>query len=235
VNDAIDLRCGLYQDVLANVECDLNCVDAPYSERTHGAYRDQEELRRRTIDYPPWTRDDVFDCVRFFAPRTRGWFVSLTDHVLAPHWEEAFAEAKRYVFAPLPCVEPGSRVRQTGDGPTNWAVQLVAARPRGLPYSKWGSLPGAYVVPPGHGRRRDKSGRIGGKALWLMRAIVRDYSREGDLVCDPCAGGATTLLAAQLEGRRAVGAEQDADAYAEAMEVITHGYGRNPKQEALAL
>jgi site-specific DNA-methyltransferase (adenine-specific) len=40
-----------------------------------------------------------------------------------------------------------------------------------------------------------------------MRAIVRDYSRPGDIVCDPCSGAATTLLAALTEGRRAVGAE----------------------------
>jgi DNA modification methylase len=42
-----------------------------------------------------------------------------------------------------------------------------------------------------------------------MRAIVRDYSRPGDLVCDPCAGGGTTLLAAIMEGRRAIGSEID--------------------------
>jgi hypothetical protein len=229
----IDLRHGRWEDVLGDVECDLLCTDPPYSERTHGAYRDQEELRRRAIDYPPWTADDVHAFVKAWHPRTRGWFVAHTDHVLAPHWEEALEASGRYVFAPFPVVEPGSRVRQTGDGPTNWAVQLVVARPRGLPYSKWGSLPGAYVVPPGCGRKRSSEQRIGGKSLWAMRRIVSDYSREGDLVCDPCAGGATTLLAAKLEGRRAVGAEQDADAYAQAMEVITHGYGRSPKQEAL--
>jgi len=40
---------------------------------------------------------------------------------------------------------------------------------------------------------------IGGKPMWLMRALVRDYSRPGNLVCDPCAGGATTLIAAAIE------------------------------------
>jgi len=54
---------------------------------------------------------------------------------------------------------------------------------------------------------------MGGKPEWLMRAIVRDYTRPGDLVCDPCAGGATTLIAAALEGRRAIGAECDPKTY----------------------
>lgn len=65
---------------------------------------------------------------------------------------------------------------------------------------------------------------MGGKPLGVMRSIVRDYSRPGDLVCDPFAGGATTLLAAAMEGRRAVGAECDMAAYAAAMTRIRQGY-----------
>ena len=65
---------------------------------------------------------------------------------------------------------------------------------------------------------------VGGKPLDLMRAIVRDYSRPGDLICDPCAGGATTLLAAAMEGRRAVGAEIDHETYAKASARIARGY-----------
>ena len=57
-----------------------------------------------------------------------------------------------------------------------------------------------------------------------MRALVRDYTRPGDLVCDPCAGGATTLLAAAIEGRRAIGAELDPSTHAKAMRRIARGY-----------
>ncbi|MCC6596997.1 MAG: hypothetical protein IT477_10855 [Rhodanobacteraceae bacterium] len=55
-----------------------------------------------------------------------------------------------------------------------------------------------------------------GKPLDLMRAIVSDYSRPGDLVCDPCAGYGSTLAAALQKGRRAIGAECDPEVYAEA-------------------
>ena len=58
----------------------------------------------------------------------------------------------------------------------------------------------------------------------LMRAIVRDYSRPGDLVCDPFAGGGTTLLAAVMEGRQAIGAELDPITFEKAEARLRGGY-----------
>lgn len=236
---SIDLRCGRWEDVLADVECDALICDPPYSDRTHDGHerasrRDASAMpdpdkAPRPIGYACWTPSDVEMFVGHWVPRTRGWFCVMTDHVLARAWEELLLAAGRYVFSPIACVETGSRIRLGGDGPSQWSTWLVAARPSNRVFQHWGALPGAYI------QGREKKLRMGGKGLATMRAIVRDYSREGDLVCDPCAGGATTLLAASLEGRRAVGAEQDAAAYAQAMEVITHGYGRDPKQEPLAL
>jgi site-specific DNA-methyltransferase (adenine-specific) len=57
-----------------------------------------------------------------------------------------------------------------------------------------------------------------------MRAVIRDYSRTGDLVCDPCAGGATTLLAAAMEGRRAIGAEMDPETFRKAVKRLRKGW-----------
>lgn len=224
----IELLQGRWQDVLADVECDALVTDPPYSSRTHGAYREMPELGRNAIDYAPWTGADVRRFVDAWAPRTRGWFVALTDHVLAPDWEQALELSGRYVFSPLACMEPGARVRLAGDGPAQWSIWAVVARPRTREAQKWGALPGDYVVPssagwrvPGSGAR---NGVMGAKPLWLMQALVRDYSRPGDLVCDPCAGGGTTLLAAAIEGRRAIGAELDADTHALAARRLARGY-----------
>jgi DNA modification methylase len=40
-----------------------------------------------------------------------------------------------------------------------------------------------------------------------MERLVEDYSRPGDLVCDPCCGAGTTLEAALRTGRLAVGGD----------------------------
>lgn len=205
--------------------CDALIVDAPYSERTHDANdgsagRDPRSMRdpgkiNRALNYTCWTSDDARNFVEAWSPLVRGWFLSITDHHLAPVWAQAMDAAGRYSFSPLACVQSGSRIRLLGDGPSQWSTWAVASRPRdGAWISSWRSsrgargavvsLPGAYVVPPGES---DRSPVVGGKASWLMRALVRDYSEPGDLVVDPCMGAGTTLLAARLEGRRAIGGD----------------------------
>lgn len=213
-----ELRRGAWEEALADVDAvDALISDPPYSERTHKGH-DATETRsydsnRRALGYEAWTPDHVHAFVRAWAPRVRGWMVALTDHVLAPAWEAAYEEHGRYAFAPLHFLHPGSRVRLAGDGPALWTVTIMVARPRAEPWSKWGALPGGYVLPAGHSARGDAVVQ-GSKPEWLMRALVRDYTRAGDLIVDPCAGGATTLIAARAEGRHSVGAERDAKTHA---------------------
>ena len=213
----IELRLGRWQDVLADVDC-----DPPYSARTQSghdsAVREARWLAadRRAISYAHWSPTDVTAFVDSWAPRTRGWLAVMSDHRLIPHYEAAFERHGLVTFQPIACVIRGMTVRLCGDGPSSWTVYLNVARPTAL--SKWGTLDGAYSS--GVGERF----HIGGKPLDLMRAIVRDYSRPGDLVCDPCAGGATTLLAAVTEGRRAVGSEMDPVTHAKALARLQRGY-----------
>ena len=214
-------RLGRYQDVLADVECDAVIADPPYSDRNHKGYnayagqqtstggniRNRDGHARTAIDYQHWTPADVEEFVRFWSPRTRGWIAAMTSHDLILAWEAAHAAAGRYCFAPVPCVISGMSVRLMGDGPSSEAVHLVVARPKRKEFLKWGTLPGHYEAT------RTTGGGGRGKPLDLMRAIVRDYSRPGALVCDPCGGLASTGVAALGMGRRFVGAEMDEPTY----------------------
>lgn len=233
----IDLRLGRWQGALLDVEdVDALIVDPPFSARTHqghdagvrAARLDGEEYRQRVdrrdgsvypvgvsrrkeIAFDAFDRADVAELVEHWSPRTRGWMCIITDHIFAPFFAAALKAEGRYVFSPLACVDPGRGVRLCGDGPSQWSVWLIVARPKGRLWASWGARPGAYVRPQYTPLKRAPI--VGGKPEWLMRAIVRDYSKPGDLICDPCAGSGTTLLAAIRAGCRAVGAEMDPDTY----------------------
>jgi hypothetical protein len=233
-----DLRLGRWEDVLADVgECEAIVSDPPYSARTQDGHCDGvaisaasaakkawprtdggfDRIRdRRPIGYAHWTPVDVDAFVDSWAPRNRGWFVCLSDHSLCAAYEAAFERHGLTTFAPVGVLIPGMTVRMAGDGPSSWMIYANVARPKRL--SKWGTLPGGYTGGPG------ERVHIGGKPLWLMRALIRDYTRKGDLVVDPCAGAATTLLAAGMENRRAIGAECDPETYEVARKRLLGGY-----------
>ena len=197
---AIELRCGRYQDVLQDVEPDAVICDPPYGARTHNGQRHGRKDPRYSPDrcltgtglpYAAWTPEDVDRFVDRWQ-EVPGWLCVFTSHDLAGGYEDAARARGRTTFAPLACVQRGMNVRLAGDGPSNWTTWLCVSRPRFL--RAWGTLPGAYVGGQDQDRKRSAHKFVGGKSLWLMRAIIRDYTRPGDLVCDPCSGGATTLL-----------------------------------------
>ena len=219
---SVDFRLGRYQDVLGDVTCDALIFDAPYSDRTHVGHNDgadtadakrqadymqrtgkkvgQAAVKRSQITYNSWGESDITEFIDFWASRCRGWIVSITDHTLAPIWHRELERTGRYVFAPLPYVAAAAGCRYLGDGPSNWTCWIIVGRPRNREYQQWRTLPGAYIVPPGENDRAGGAAHggtliAGGKTLWLMRSLIEDYSRPGDRVCDPCAGGATTLIA----------------------------------------
>ena len=169
------------------------------------------ESGRRDIDYASWGEPEISTFCDVWKLHNDGWCVSLTDDVLSPIWGVGFERIGLYRFAPIALVETGSRVRMTGDGPANWCCWIVAARPKRKPFSKWGALPGGYVVP-GERQQNSTFGTdriVGGKPLKAMVEIVSDYSRPGDLVCDPTTGACTTGLACLRTGRRFIGLEKD--------------------------
>jgi site-specific DNA-methyltransferase (adenine-specific) len=245
VTDPIELRCGDWRDALADVDrVDALITDPPYSARTDSGYRsakdyDAERLRRHVrgtrsrngrqvegamprgrfeLQYRPIDRAWVEEACAFFVPRVRCWFVIFGDHISARWWEECLTAHGCVTFAPVPWIRIDAPPRFAADGPANACEWITIARPKGMPLER-GSRRGWY-----EGSIQDQKLVTGGKPLWLMRALIRDYTRAGDLVCDPCAGGGTTLLAAAIEGRRAVGAELDPHTHALACKRIARGY-----------
>lgn len=207
--DGIRIFHADYREVIGSLPADHVITDPPFSARTHagadsGARAGYDGADRKALGYEPWTERDAREFVAAAARMCDGWIVIMNDHTLAPHIASALEGTGRYVFAPLPYFAPGSTVRLSGDGPCSWTTWIIVART--AKQHRWGTLPGGYVAGPGW---QTGSERIGGKPLPLLRAIVGDYSRHGDLILDPFMGSGTTLRAAKDLGRRAIGIERE--------------------------
>lgn len=219
---SLDLRLGDWRTVLADVGAvDAVITDPPYSPRVHEGQRTGSETAKSQIDYAALSPETCAEFVAAWAPRTRHWFVIFSDHLGAWWWEHALQAAGLYVFAPVLWVRRNATPRVAGDGPTSAADYIVVARPRRrLAEGRSGSRPGFYDAIISSRTIE----HTGGKTIDGMRAIVRDYTLETDLVCDPFSGAATTLIAAAIEGRRAIGAEIDPETHRKAMARIARGY-----------
>lgn len=199
LGDCLDPVTGMAS--LADKSVDHVITDPPYSARTHeGQAVDRADgVADLDLCYTHLTPAQVAAVAAEIRRVSRGWALVMTDHSLFPHWEAALPG---YTFAPLPIVMTGMTVRLQGDGPSSWAVWLVVNRPTGF---MDGTKPGAYVGPAA---ARGENIVPGSKPPWLMEQIVRDYTKPGELICDPYSGGGTTGLAALRMGRRFLGWEQ---------------------------
>lgn len=205
---------------------DALITDPPYSARINEGY---DALKRRrdgspvmSVGYDGFTDVDVFEFCDWWPEFIKGWIVAFTSHDLVPFFLGDLEESGLYTFAPLPAIERGSSVRINGDGPSSDSSHIVVARPRNKEFSTWGTLPGHYVGTRAPDSER-KWGPTGVKPLWLMRALVRDYSRRGDTVVDPYAGSGSTLIAALMEGRKAIGFEKSAKQFKKTVHRLRSG------------
>jgi site-specific DNA-methyltransferase (adenine-specific) len=132
-----------------------------------------------------------------------------------------YGKSARYVFNPLyGDYSPSTNVdqllqRRVRDrhGKSTYerdaAGALVAADPkRGVPLGDVWDIP--YLNP----KARERVGYPTQKPILLLERVIALASEPGDLVLDPCCGSGTTLVAAQLLGRRALGIDASEEAIA---------------------
>jgi site-specific DNA-methyltransferase (adenine-specific) len=78
----------------------------------------------------------------------------------------------------------------------------------------WPNLPGDRqldVMPWGHYTGNQLHATQ--KPVELLQRLIRGFTKPGELVLDPFCGSGSTLVAASLEGRRAIGIEKDPEVF----------------------
>ena len=226
-----ELRLGKFQDVLADVErCDAVITDPPYLSACASAGGSWAVGARHSavgespMGYEPASESLLDDLVSFAARICSGWFVAFNDFDGAHYVRSAVRSRGAVSAEPIAWVKPKCLTPPRGANnlPEKGTEFIIASRFK--PLARNGLIPGSYVSPTNTPGPNQSLFVTGGKPIDLMRAIVRDFTKPGDLIVEPFSGGGTTLLAAVMEGRRAIGAEMDAGRFEIAVKRLRKGY-----------
>jgi len=226
-----ELRLGKFQDVLADVErCNAVITDPPYLSACASAGGSWAAGARHSavgespMGYEPASESLLDDLVSFAARICSGWFVAFNDFDGAHYVRSAVRSRGAVSAEPIAWVKPKCLTPPRGahNLPEKGTEFIVASRFK--PLNREAHIPGSYVSPSSTPRPGVSLFVTGGKPIDLMRAIVRDFTRPGDLIVEPFAGGGTTLLAAVMEGRTVIASEKDPGNFEITLKRLRKGY-----------
>lgn len=135
-----------------------------------------------------------------------GWavFFCMAEGVRA--WRDAIEAAGARYKRAMVWVKPDAMPQFNGQGPSTGHEMMVSAW-CGSGHSRWngGGRPGVFTF----NKNTPGAEHPTQKPLPLMAELVRLFSFQGEVVCDPFSGSGTTGVAAVKLGRKFVGIEQD--------------------------
>ena len=207
----IVLYCGDCAELIPGLRADICVTDPPYNAGK--AYGPKTNDRKAWAEWVGWfderlammlasSRDGVLS---FLSQTARRHYSRMGDHDIA--WEAIWSKPLSMAVCAAPFMphwEPivywGAKRRRKGDG------------------AGWGSDVFVCNVEFGRWRRNHATP----KPLDLMRQIVRRFPPDTTIL-DPFAGSGTLLLAAKLEGRKAIGIEIEEGHCATIASILDHG------------
>ena len=176
----------------------------------HGDARDVLPMLDRVdhvITDPPYARALIEPCALEFARLVRRWCLVFSDAESTHRWRESLeAAGTRYVRTGA-WVKPDAMPQFSGDRPSVGFEPCTIVHAFGPMRWNGGGHAALWTYNTVKGGQGDRPDHPCPKPLPLMRELVTLFTDPGDLILDPFAGSGTTLLAAQIEGRRAIGIE----------------------------
>jgi site-specific DNA-methyltransferase (adenine-specific) len=194
-----------YRAVLPELpKVDAVITDPPFSEHTHGNAKSNRNLGygNKAIDFKAIDFKAIDNLLLAMGPLCARWFIATMD------WRH-IAQIERTPPAPWEFVRFGVWVK------TNPMPQISADRPAngwdGIVYLHNLNTRKRWNGGGNHGNYIDHVVTNGdhptGKPLEMLLSFVERFTDPGDLILDPFCGSGTTLVAAKLLGRRAIGVE----------------------------
>ena len=192
--------------------------DPPYEQSLHDAKNSGRALRTDGGAELPGLEFASIDAIRgdftdLSAGLCRGWFIAFCTVEGTARWADVINPSPMKYKRACIWLKPDSTPQLNGQGPAQGAECFVTAW-CGSGYARWnaGGKRGVYTHltnPP------DRHGGHPTEKPWrLMRDILLDFTNPGEVILDPFMGAGTTLVAAALTGRRAIGIELNPDYFA---------------------
>lgn len=240
--------CIPWMATLGDKSVDVTLCDPPYeaeahtkgrriAKRDHGVHNKYSADGRSVVEDPipfaPISEIERIAAAVQIARVTKRWILVFCQVEAASKWAHVLADAGAPYVRTMVWVKPDAMPQLTGDRPGMGYESIVVAHRKGMKRWNGGGRVGVFT----HSTRGDSAsgyrtaaerGHPTQKPLALMSDLVRLFSDEGELVCDPYAGSASTGVAALRLGRRFIGCELDAKYHALALERLaaeTEGHG----------
>lgn len=188
--------------------------DPPYEEEVHAAFGSIRQIR---TDGKHRSRHSELDFESVNVDRDRfasalvesceGWLLVFTLAEGVRAWRDGIQAAGGKWHGSLFWVKPDAAPRFNGQGPARGA-ECAALAWCGGGYRSWnaGGKRGVYT----HCVNVDRQGEHPTeKPISLMSELVADFTKPGELICDPFCGSGATGVAAVKAGRRFIGIEQN--------------------------
>ena len=222
-------------------------MDPPYSDRVHSRLgkegRNDGVRSRDALSFAALTPAEAAAIAAQMARVVTRWVVVFCDELSLGVWVTSLEEAGCEYVRKGTWVKDDQMPQMSGDRPSSGTEEIVIAhapRPKGVRL-RWsgGGKPAVY-------RGNAQEGGVervhpAQKPLWLLSALLGDFTDPGEVVCDPFSGSGTTAVACKRLGRNFIGWEKDPTFHAAAVkriEAAREQYllplrGPKPKQQKL--
>lgn len=200
------------RDVLPTLDrVDHVLTDPPYEAEAHTLQRRVKRnggaMNLEPLHFAPITvdRDEV---ALAFGPKAKRWTLVFCQAEASQEWRRSLEAAGLVYRRACIWVKPDGMPQFTGDRPGMGYETFTAMHAPGR--SRWnaGGRHGVYTINKG------ENGLLGNqhptqKPLALMKALIEDFTDQGETILDPFAGSGTTGRAAKDLGRKAILIERE--------------------------
>lgn len=151
----------------------------------------------------------------------RRWIIVFCQVEAVAAWRDALEDAGATYKRACAWLKSDAQPQLSGDRPGMGYESIVCAHKLGR--SRWngGGKRGVYESARASTIERRPALHMTEKPLPLMEQLVRDFTEDGDLVCDPYAGSGTTGVACVRLRRQFLGWERDAGFHAAAIKRLS--------------